>query len=183
MESIKKIKEYFLSIEMYEGRWVMSVKYKPKWRAYASADGKIKVSKDENEEDVWWYYASDDSIDIDDIINLVTETISTNIEAIKKVELFKTKAEELKKLFADESLSFDKLKSLKFIFDKPVTLIKDKVAKVISNNEEQVEIQGVKPEIKSKKKTKKKEIKEEINDNSSITPDEMTQDEIDNLRG
>ena len=131
MQSINKIKEYFLSMEMYEGRWVIVVKYRPKWGAYSSEDGRIKVSADENQEDVWWYYATDDKVEVDDIINLITETVATNIEAIKKVELFKIKAGELKQIFSDETLSFKTLQTLKFVFDD--SIIKDFFALSISS--------------------------------------------------
>ena len=203
MESINKIKQYFVSMEMYDGKWVICVKFKPKWGAYSSDDGRIKVSPDENEADLWWYYASDESVDIDEIINLIDETALTNMEAIKKVELFKLKASELKKIFSDEKLSFKKLQTLKFVFDDspkdelPIEVVKPStnnkahtktdITKEIGNaiNEHDVFSQESKPEaggeqeIKKTRKTKQKQI-ENVDTQTSIN---MTDDEINELRG
>lgn len=190
-------------MEMYEGKWVICVKFKPKWGAYSSDDGRIKVSPDENEADLWWYYASDEGVDVDEIINLIDETASTNMEAIKKVELFKLKASELKKIFSDEKISFKKLQALKFTFDystedevsistvKPApknkVRTKKDVAKEIGNvinehdvfSEESNPETGNEDEVKKTRKTKQKQI-ENIETQTSIN---MTDDEINELRG
>lgn len=201
MQSINKIKEYFVSMEMYEGRWVIAVKYRPKWGAYSKEDGRIKVSPDENEEDVWWYYASDQTVEVDEIIDFICETVATNIEAIKKVELFKMKASELKKIFSDESLSFKKLQTLNFVFDDSTTKNKsvneDVKKKVISKKdlltkiddhdlftkENESQVDDIVPEVKPKTKTRKKKDVEEKKVEETVEADEMTKEEIDELRG
>ena len=209
MELINKIKEYFVSMEMYDGKWVVAVKFKPKWGAYPSEDGRIKVSPDEQQPDLWWYYADDTSVDVDEIINLINETVVTNMEAIKKVELFKLKAGELKQIFSDEKLSFKKLQTLKFVFDdsvverkveseapitkKKTTSKKDLMSQVgdviqehdvftqppiekkVDEEVEEVEEVPVKKSRKTKQKTQ--EVVE------SLTANEMTSEEIDELRG
>lgn len=205
MELINKIKQYFVSMEMYEGRWVICVRFKPKWGAYSSEDGRINVSADENEPDMWWYYANDESVDIDEIINLIDETVVTNLEAIKKVELFKLKAGELKKIFSDEKLSFKKLQTLKFVFDysakeetetekeppkqisKKKVQTKKEIAQEIGNviNEHDVFSQDSLVETENEKETKKprKTRQRQIDGAESLTPNNMTDEEINELRG
>ena len=128
-DRLNKIKDYFQSIEQFEGKWVICVRYNPKWGAYPSENGKINAVPDENTPDVWWYYGKDDKVDIDSIFDLIDETIQTNLDAIRKVELFKLKAEELKRMFSDDSISFKKLQSLEFIFNEKVTTVSNKPKK------------------------------------------------------
>ena len=128
-DRLNKIKDYFQSIEQFDGKWVICVKYKPKWGAYPSENGKINAVPDENTPDLWWYYGKDNKVDIDSIFDLIDETIQTNLDAIRKVELFKLKAEELKKIFSDDSISFKKLQTLKFIFDEKSAVSNDKPKK------------------------------------------------------
>lgn len=234
MEMINRIKDYFVSMEMYEGRWVVVVRYNPQWTAYQSDDGRIKVSRDEKKKDTWWYYATDKNVEIDEIINLICETIETNIEVVKKVELLKIKAKELKEIFANEKYSFSDLEKLMFVFAEETTtgggekkknektMSKKDMFKSINNeinahdilNETQPEVMNVKSEIKpapknrSRKKTfytEKEEIIEPVVKGSIIEPvdkesndknisvgenkteiiqaNDMTKEEIDELRG
>lgn len=201
-DSINKIKDYFVSMEMYEGKWVICVKFQPKWGAYPSEDGRIRVSSDEQEPDMWWYYANDDSVDVDEIINLINETVVTNLDAIKKVELFKLKANELKQIFSDEKLSLKKLQTLKFVFDdtvvetpekemqqvkKKTTSKKDLMSHVgdviqehdVFSQPAVVELKAVEEDKTKTKKTRKKKADKL----ESLTPQEMTSEEIDELRG
>ena len=209
-ERLSKIKDFFVGMEMYNGLWVVRVKYRPKWGAYPPEDGSIKVVSDEGEPDLWWYCANDESVEIDSILSLIEETIETNMEAIKKVELFKLKAGELKQIFSDETIGLKKLQSLRFVFDdevKEVTKVpmKSETKKKASSKKEL--ITQVDDEIKShdvfsspaepentpvvkdiedvaekRKVTRKKAQKAEFVSQTS-TPDERTQDEIDDLRG
>lgn len=205
-ERLSKIREYFVGMEMYNGLWVVRVKYRPKWGAYPPENGRIKVVSDENESDLWWYCANDEDVEIDSIIDLIEETIETNMEAIKKVELFKLKASELKQIFSDESISLKKLQTLKFVFDdnaanvqktidkteakRKVASKKDLISKVddvikehdvFTAKPEKIEEVVTKREA-TKKSTRKKSLPEQTSANTS-TPDEMTQEEIDDLRG
>lgn len=200
MDLINKIKEYFLLMEMYEGRWVVAVKYNPKWAAYSSEDGNIEVVKDEKKEGVWWYYAVNEKIEISDIINFILETASTNIEAIKKVELFKIKAGELKKIFSDETLTFSKLETLKFVFEEDGKPMENDVIHekkdIIKNIGERIKSHDIfegEDMILDKKSKNKKRKKSDKNNEESLTSldkdtiklesNEMTKEEIDELRG
>lgn len=118
---LDKIKDYFQSIERYDGKWLVCVRYNPKWGAYDSEDKLVKAAADEKQPDIWWYYATNPNVDIEKIFDLIEETIQTNLDAIKKAELFKLKANELKQLFSNEKISFKQLQTLKFVFDEPET--------------------------------------------------------------
>lgn len=144
-EKLNGIKDYFQSMELLEGKWVICVKYKEKWGAYPSEDGSINAIPDEKAPDVYWYFPTNDNVGIDEIIALIEETIATNLDAIKKADLFKEKALELKKLFADDTIPFSKLQTLYFGF-ADITNVKSsrKTAK------------------KSKPKTKKEIISEAV---------------------
>lgn len=194
-DSINKIKDYFVSMEMYDGNWVVCVKFKPKWGAYSSEDGRIKVGPDDKVPDLWWYYGASNDVDIDEIINLINETVETNLEAIKKVELFKLKAGELKQIFSDETISFKKLQTLKFVFDdNPVESVKQEPKKRVSSKkdlmshvgdviqEHDVFTQETVKEEEPPKKTKKSKQKV-VEELQPVSPIDMTEDEINDLRG
>jgi hypothetical protein len=155
-DRLNSIKEYFQSLEQYDGKWVICVNFKEKWVAYTPENGKIKAVGDEKVPNRFWYAANSTSVTLDDIIDLIEETIETNIDAIKKAELFKTKISELKVLFSRDEYNFNKLKTLKFVFDD---------ARSIVNNE----IEDKKIETKKKNKTKSKkdaiqQLNSDIND-------------------
>lgn len=202
-DNINKIKDYFVGMEMYNGLWVVRVKYRPKWGAYPPEDGTIDVVADENEADLWWYCAKNKEVEIDAIINLIEETIQTNLEAIKKVELFKLKANELKQIFSDESISLSKLQTLRFVFnsdqqaEKPtvkqepkkkmaskkdfIEVVTDEIKEhnVFTKPSEETQLEEPKTNTNTRKSVKKKVEKLE----STTTPADMTQEEINELRG
>jgi len=125
-ERLNGIKEYFRSIELIDGKWVLCVEYKPKWGAYPSDNGKIKVAPDEKVPNIYWYFSDNKNVAIEDIITLIEETIQTNIDAGKKAELFTAKAKELKELFSNVNIPFAKLKTLKFVFDENASNVTEK---------------------------------------------------------
>ena len=200
-EAIDKIKDYFVSMERLNGCWVICVQYRPKWMAYSSEDGRVKVAQEDEAPDMWWYCANDKTVTVDEIITLIDETVQTNLEAIKKVELFKCKAGELKQLFSDEKITYQKLQTLKFVFDdsqvtkatsqtkteekKKMPSKKDVMAQVGAEIQEHnvfttpTETQPTTPV----KPTRRKRSIAEPKDAETLTPSEMTQEEIDDLRG
>lgn len=203
-DSINKIKEYFISMEMYQGRWVICVRFRPKWGAYSSDDGRIKVGPDEKQPDVWWYCANNDDVEVDEIIDLIDETVQTNMEAIKKVELFKQKANELKQLFSDENTSFKKLQTLKFVFDTAQETAEDKAKmakaetkrKTATKKDLMTQVGEVIQEHdvftspsttileQDEPPKKRKSGKTAPNDNVvTLKPGNMSKDDIDSLRG
>lgn len=200
-DRLNKIKDYFQSIEQFEGKWVICVKYKPKWGAYPSEGGKINAVPDENTPDVWWYYGKDNKVDIDSIFDLIDETIQTNLDAIRKVELFKLKAEELKRIFSDDSISFKKLQTLRFVFDEKIAMNdskpkKAKRSKPMSKKDILKIDDSVADEVTEPVKEiadgqvdeavcadTKKETYGPENTEAVVNATELSQEEIDNLRG
>ena len=206
-DAFNKIKEFFVSMEMYNGCWAICVQYRPKWMAYTSEDGRIKAAQDDEVPDMWWYCANDNSVTVDEIIDLINETVQTNLEAIKKVELFKSKASELKQLFSDEKLTYKKLQTLKFVFDdskvneatpkpkveekKKVATKKDMMAQVGAEIQEHNVFtssannttENNEPETKVNKAGRRKRVVIEPKTVGTVRPSEMTQEEIDDLRG
>lgn len=115
-DKIDKIQKYFKSMELTNGTFIVSVKYEPKWGVFPSEDGKIKVTPSEEIDDEWFYYAKSAEKTIDDVFDLINETIDSNLAAAEKYKLLIDKFDELKKMFAEEDL--DRLKTLKFVLGK-----------------------------------------------------------------
>lgn len=113
-ERIKKNEAYFRGMEIVNNTAIIKVLYGEKWGAYPSSDEKIKVAKSEEVPNEWFYYSDYTYTVIDEIFDLIEETIEMNLSAIERLNLFNQKMEELKQLFADEPLS--KLKALTFQF-------------------------------------------------------------------
>ena len=129
-ERIKKNEVYFRGMEIVNNTAIIKVLYGEKWGAYPSPDEKIKVAKSEEVPNEWFYYSDYTYTVIDEIFDLIEETIDMNLSAIERLGLFNQKMEELKELFANEPLS--KLKTLTFHFEeeKPKRNKKKKVVKL-----------------------------------------------------
>lgn len=126
-ERIKKIEHYFKGMEIVNDTVIIKVLYGNKWGAYPSQDDHIKVAKSEELANQWFYYADYTHTVIDEIFDLIDETIDMNLSAIERLELFNTKNSELRELFVNEPLS--KLKTLTFTFHEPKKTKKKKTKK------------------------------------------------------
>jgi hypothetical protein len=135
-ERIQKNEKYFRGMEIVNNTVIIKVLYGEKWGAYPSQDEIIKVAKSDEVKNEWFYYADYTYTVIDDIFNLIEETIEMNLSAIERLELFNVKMEELKTLFANESLQ--KLKTLSFQFEEVKKIKKNKSKKKKSNENEDV---------------------------------------------
>lgn len=138
-ERIKKNEAYFRGMEIVNNTAIIKVLYGEKWGAYPSQDEHIKVAKSDDVPNEWFYYADYTYTIIDEIFDLIEETINMNLSAIERLHLFNQKMEELKEIFANETL--DKLKTLQFKFEE---------------------------EKKSKRKKSKKQNKQEIKTEEEI---------------
>lgn len=123
-ERINKISQYFRSMEMTNGVIIIKVQYNNKWGVYPSDDNKIKVAKSEETPNEWFYYGNFNDITVDDIFDLIENTIEMNLSAAAKLELLNSKFEELKNLFATESL--ERLSTLKFVLSNKKSYRKNK---------------------------------------------------------
>ena len=142
-DRINKIKEYFRGMEITNNTYIIKVAYKDKWGVFPSEDNNIKVCKSEDAINEFFYYANYTTVNIEDIFNLIEETIEMNISAEMKINLLTSKIDELKEIFTNEPL--EKLQTLYFAFQET------------SNN--------------TKKKRKKKKNSEENNNKVDITAD------------
>lgn len=137
-ERIKKNESYFKGMEIVNNTAIVKVLYGEKWGAYPSSDEKIKVAKSEEVPNEWFYYGDYTYTIIDEIFDLIEETIDMNLSAIERLELFNSKIEELKDIFATESLS--RLKTLSFTFNEDKKTKKRNSSKKKKNVEEQSEL-------------------------------------------
>lgn len=142
-DRIKNNAEYFRGMEIRNGIVIVKVLYKDRWGAYPSNDEKIKVAKSEELANEYFYYGDFPDISFDDVFDLIENTIEMNLNAAAKIELLNTKFEELKNIFASESL--DKLKTLYFAFENVKTTKPkrkyNKKKKEEENNENVIEVE------------------------------------------
>lgn len=114
-DRIKNNAEYFRSIEMAGLYPIVRVWFPEKWGVFPSKDERIKITRSEDTANEWYYYTTDETVGLDDMFDLMEQTINVNLSAIAKVELLKVKIEELKHVFSEESL--EKLQTLTFKFE------------------------------------------------------------------
>ena len=118
-ERMNDMKPYFRGIEMYNEALMVKVVYPPRWKAYPSSDGRIKVTPSDTDANLTYYYADSKDTTYEDMFDLIEETIKANNEIVLKLQLLKDKVEELKELFSQ--LSYDELKSIKFVTESVKT--------------------------------------------------------------
>ena len=114
-ERIEKNSKYFRSIEMLGGHPILRVCYPDKWSVFPSIDESIKVTRSDTAPNEWFYYSTDENVTLNDMFNLMEQTVEVNLSAIAKIELLKVKMEELKAVFGAETL--DRLQRLKFVIE------------------------------------------------------------------
>lgn len=114
---ISKIGEYFEGIERYNDALIVRVKLPERWGTYPSSDERIKVAKSEEVPNEYYYYGSSNDVNLEDIFQLILETIQMNKDVLLKIELLKEKVQELKELFDTKPL--EELKTLKFVTEQP----------------------------------------------------------------
>ena len=129
-ERIQKNEQYFKGMEIINNTVIIKVLYGDKWGAYPSQDEKVKVAKSEEVANEWFYYGDYTYTMIDEIFDLIEETIEMNLAAIERLELFNKKMDELKEIFANESLA--KLKTLVFHFEEIKKPKRKKTKKIVA---------------------------------------------------
>ena len=117
-DRMNDMKPYFRGIEMYNEALMVKVIYPRNWKAYPSADGRIKVTPSDDGS-MTYYYADSNDTSYEDMFDLVEETIKANNDIVLKLKLLKDKVGELKELFSQ--LSYDELTTLKFVTEKVKT--------------------------------------------------------------
>ena len=117
-DEIIKIGEYFRGIEYFNDALMVKVQFPFNWVVYPSENNLIKPAKSETLNGEYYYYGDMNSVTLDEIFNLIKETIDANKNAELKVQLLNNKIAELKELFS--KTPYEKLVMLKYIFDEPV---------------------------------------------------------------
>jgi len=112
-DEILKIGEYFRGIEYFNKAIIVKVTFPPKWQVFPSKDGLIKPAK--NEDGLYYYYGNNEEVTIDDIFNVIKETIDVNKDTESKIQFLVEKRRELDEIF--KTTPFEKLTRLRFVFD------------------------------------------------------------------
>lgn len=136
-DRMNDMKPYFRGIEMYNEAIMVKVTYPNKWKAYPSDDGRIKVTLDDNDKSITYYYADSNDTTYEEIFDLIEQTIKTNQDIILKLKLLKDKVEELKELF--QNTSYDDLLNLQFIIKKTKKTRKKHTKEKVEVEEEKIE--------------------------------------------
>ena len=137
---ISKIGEYFEGIERYNDALIVRVKLPERWGVYPSSDERIKVAPSEEVPNEYYYYGSSNDVNLEDIFQLILETIQMNKDVLLKIELLKEKVQELKELFDTKPL--EELKTLKFVTEQPK---KTKVKRKYTKKKKEVENEEKQP--------------------------------------
>lgn len=120
MSNIQKrldsLKPYVFSIRFLEGVAVLDVLLKAGWKIPSSDT--VQKLKDETDDNYYMFFSSKEGIGVDELFDYVETIIQYNIENEKKVELLRTKVEELKVLFKKNSLV--QLMNLKFTLNNNI---------------------------------------------------------------
>lgn len=115
-EEIMKLGEYFRGIEYFNDALIVKVQFPVQWKVFPTKDGFIKPANGDTQGE-YFYYGNSNNVTLDDIFGVISETIALNKDAELKVQFLIDKRKELDELF--KSTPFDKLKTLKFVFEEP----------------------------------------------------------------
>lgn len=99
--------------------YVFIVHFPEKWDAYPSDDNRILVQA--AEDGSYFYVGEVDSVEYDDIIRLIKDTIEINMEAERKCAMFQEKVNELREIFSGRR-TYQELSTVTICIDgKPYT--------------------------------------------------------------
>lgn len=132
-DEIMKLGDYFRGIEYFNDALIVKVNFPPRWQVYPSIDGNIKPASGEKIAGEYFYYGDMNKVSLDEIFELIKETIDANKDAESKIQLLNDKVNELKELFKREPL--DRLLKLNFIIEEA----KEKKQKRKYNKKKKVE--------------------------------------------
>lgn len=114
---LQELSDYLNGVEIKGNLYIVKVAYPDKWIAYPSPNGLINAARGETIENTWFYYANIGEVELNDMFDLIEDTIKENMSAARKVEVLRQKMYELKEIFNDRNNSLEKLESVKFVFD------------------------------------------------------------------
>ncbi len=112
-ERINSLSPYVVGMSFRKGYVIVDTQFKEKWVVRNSEN----IKSENVGKGVYRYFGSAELISVDDILDLIETIITHNLEREEKMDLLRYKAEELKILFAEKSLS--ELKRLTFSISEP----------------------------------------------------------------
>lgn len=113
-EILDSLQPYVIGIRYLEGTVLVDVVFKEGW--VVPDDNFVKKEKGTDTMNYYMLYSDSPKVGLDEILSYVEKVIKINLEKEKKYELLKTKVNELKELFKNNSLI--KLNNLKFTFSE-----------------------------------------------------------------
>lgn len=114
-EKLISLSKYNIGFKTHNDKFLVSINYKEGWSAIQPSDSEIEFLKDKEKPDTYYYIAPLDTeaIHLQNIFNVIDETITYNEELEKKLELFQKKVEEMQVLFSEKPL--DELLTMEFV--------------------------------------------------------------------
>ena len=131
-ERINEIGDYFRGIESYNDALIVKAAFPPAVTVMGNDEKGIKVTQ--SEDGLWYYYGNKNSLNIEDVFDLIKTTVYVYEEAKKKADLYKQKCEELKNLFG--VTPYEELVTIQFVTKKKKKPKKSKKVSEAENNTE-----------------------------------------------
>lgn len=136
-DKILSLSEYSIGINTYQGNIVINLTYPDDWQIINPSDENVKLMRDENNENTYYYACPVDGGEnlLSSVFKTIDETVCYNKDLEAKVELLNSKISELQEIFAKHSI--DELKKLEFVFKpqkKKMAAKKNKTKAVINEN-------------------------------------------------
>lgn len=115
-DKILSLSEYSIGINTYQGNIVINLTYPEGWQIINPSDESVKLMRDENNENTYYYACPVDGGEnsLSSVFKTIDETVCYNKDLEAKVELLNQKINELEDIFAKHSI--DELKKLEFVF-------------------------------------------------------------------
>lgn len=122
-ENLIEFSPYNIDFKTQNGWFIISLEYNDEWSIIEPENSKIEYLKKDNRH----YYGSsiDNSSIIDEVFELIRNTINYNKDIEKKLNLFQDKIKELQEIFAQEE--YEDLLTLEFKIKKKRKYIKKKL--------------------------------------------------------
>ena len=112
-DSLKEFAPYNIDIKMIQGWLIVGMTYKKSWQILKPLNELIEQR--ENDDRIF-YCAPLNQVDADDVFSSIRDTINSNIDMEKKVELFQVKVNELQNIFSE--LDYEELVTIEFKYKK-----------------------------------------------------------------
>jgi len=153
-DNIKRIENYFVNLNIAEGKAYILAKFPDKWTVFEKFD-QLNVEAVKSKDGNGYYFFTDAENGVENLFTAIEFVENTNKDIEEKTQLLKEKMNELKQLFLTNDVK--KLKTLEFEFKRTPKKVKGK-----ENAKEEKNI--VQETIVTEKKLSKKENKSLLED-------------------